>query len=104
MNDIKSMIYGLNKTLKMLGKQSLLDFFYDDEVRDVWKGYMGDAKKGERYKVCFYNFVDVLIDIYNLGVIHGVRKERERRKKRPVNTGNVGGCREFMAMEVNDGR
>ena len=92
MNNIKSTLYGLNKTLKMVGNQSFLDFFYDDEVRDIRNGYTGDAEMGRRYKVCFYNFVDVLIDIYNLGVIHGVRKERERRKKKePADAGNVSG-------------
>ena len=73
-------VYKQNKTVRILGKQNALDFLKNNEVKDVFVAYTDIRyKRNTIYRYFRDTAIDILIDIYNLGVIHGIRKERSKK-------------------------
>ena len=73
-------VYAQNKTVKILGKQDALAFLSNPEVKDVFSAYTDPMnKRNTIYRYFRDTAIDILIDIYNLGVIHGIRKERSKK-------------------------
>jgi hypothetical protein len=75
--------YEKHPDIFILGKQFADNFCSSVEVKALEKAYTSDDTRfNGLYKLAFHHCFDMLIDLYNLGRIHGIRQERERRKKK----------------------
>ena len=89
-------VYKANAVMKMLGNQCLFMAALEDkklrhEIKSIENAYTDNTKPFfGLYRLAFRHCFDMLIDLYNLGVIHGIRKERQRRKnKKPCQRANT---------------
>ncbi len=76
-------IYEANNTMKMLEWQTCpvpKDYPQLNELREAYT----DERKPNFifYRVVFRNCFDLIMNVFNLGIIYGIRKERRRRKCR----------------------
>lgn len=76
-------VYEANKTMKMLGMQPYpLPKDYP-LLMDLKAAYTDERKQDfVLYRVIFHNCFDLIMDVFSLGIIYGIRKERRRRKCR----------------------
>ncbi len=80
-------IYEANNTMHMLGRQaSFMEMMESDRLRQEFKEIQA-ASCSQKVtwlaglnRLAFRHCLTLLICIYDLGVIHGIRKERQRRK------------------------
>ncbi len=81
-------VYKANAVMKMLGNQCSFMAALDDkdlrqEIKSIEKAYTDNTKHfSGLYRLAFRHCFDMLVDMYNLGVIHGIRSERKRRKSK----------------------
>lgn len=61
--------YKANNTMKLLGHQTWVDGETRDQINDVLSAYEKD-----------FDLISFAIDIFNLGMINGIRKERSRKQ------------------------
>ena len=77
-------VYNANDTMKVLGRQPITE--YVDAVkaiRDVTNVYTARCNKHfGLYRIAVHAAYDMLLDIFVLGVMYGIRKERQRKKGR----------------------
>ncbi len=91
-------VYKANAVMKMLGNQcsfmaALEDKKLRHEIKSIERAYTDNAKLfSGLYRLAFRHCFDMLVDMYNLGVIHGIRSERKRRKsKSPASAATLTG-------------
>lgn len=90
-------IYDFNETMKLLGKQCYFSEAVHEsnlkkELKEVEAAYTDrdTAKAWGLNQLAFEHCFDLIISIYDLGVIHGIRKEWARRKnKKPRQCANT---------------
>lgn len=74
-------VYEANSTMKILGEQYCITPTDCPQLKDIEKAYTDDKKPFfSLYRLAFHACMDMIIDVFNLGIIYGIRKERERRK------------------------
>ena len=82
MNDYHS-IYRANNTMKMLGKQTPIRATRSPELKELEAAYTSEKYKRNLFsRLAFSKCLELIIDVFNLGVIIGVRQERMRRKNK----------------------
>lgn len=75
-------VYRANPTMRMLGQQTFLQATRSPELKELEAAYNSDKNKRNFFsRFAFSNCFDLIVDVFNLGVIIGIRKERQRRKK-----------------------
>ena len=84
------MIYKANETMRMLGQQSysihaLIDENTRRELQEIEAAFTSkkETQEHELYKLVYRNCWTLLLSMYDLGVIHGIRRERRRKNKKP---------------------
>ena len=83
----KADVYKFNDTMQMMGKQCSFSEMtcsleWLREFKQIEAAYTDRNTSGfGLYKLALHHCLDMLMDIYSLGVIHGIRKERARRRK-----------------------
>ncbi|MBQ7418634.1 MAG: hypothetical protein IJV18_11220 [Acidaminococcaceae bacterium] len=89
------MIYKANKTMRMLGEQrysieALVDENTRQELQEIKAAYISKklTQKHELYKLVYDKCVQLLTSVYDLGVIHGIRRERQRKKEKALRRAN----------------
>ena len=60
--------YKANNTMKLLGHQTWVDGETRDQINDVLSAYEKD-----------FDLISFTVDIFNLGLINGIRRERSRK-------------------------
>ena len=60
--------YKANNTMKLLGYQSWVDGRAREQIEDVSNAYKNDS-----------DVISLAVDIFNLGLINGIRRERIRK-------------------------
>ena len=77
-------VYNANATMKKLGKQRITEYVDAREpIRNITDVYTSECNENsEIYRIATQYAYDMLLDIFVLGVMHGVRKERQRKKGR----------------------
>lgn len=60
--------YEMNETMRLLGYQCLADGEAREQIEDVISAYKPD-----------FDLISFAVDIFNLGTINGIRKERGRK-------------------------
>ncbi len=79
----KYYVYEANDTMKILGKQCSPTQTEHPLLLDLKAAYTDDRKPFfSLYRLAFHACMDMILDVFNLGVIYGIRKERRRRKCR----------------------
>lgn len=78
----ESYVYNANATMKKLGQQRITEYVdATKSIRDITDAYTAECNKNsEIYRIATQYAYNMLLDIFVLGVIHGIRKERQRRK------------------------
>ena len=80
MNNI--FVWDKSPVMKMIGKNTTSQFMGKKEVQEVIDVFMGLPEPHNTfYDLAFRNCIDLLFSLYTLGLIHGIRAERQRRKK-----------------------
>ena len=72
---MRNFLYNENKTMKLIGHQTL-ETLQNEEARREFEELKAARQQNEG------ELLPLLLDMYLLGVIHGIRKERKRRKGR----------------------
>lgn len=85
-------VYDANDTMKKLGRQCITEYVDAIKaIKDIINAYT--TRCGEHsilYSIAVQSAYDMLLDIFVLGVMYGVRKERARRKnKKPRQCANI---------------
>lgn len=57
-----------NETMRLLGYQMWVDVEAREQINDVLSAYEKD-----------FDLISLAVDIFNLGLINGIRKERSRK-------------------------
>lgn len=74
-------IYKANKTMKMLEMQPCPVPKDYPELNDIRAAYTDERKLNfALYRLIFHIGFDLIMNVFNLGIIYGIRKERKRRK------------------------
>lgn len=60
--------YEQNETMRLLGYQCWVDGRAREQIEDVLEAYKNDS-----------DLISLAVDIFNLGLINGIRKERGRK-------------------------
>ena len=86
-------LYQANPTMKILGNQTFLPATKSTELKELKAAYISDKYRRNFFsRFAFSNCFDLIVDVFNLGVIIGIRKERQRRKtKSPANAPTLTG-------------
>lgn len=86
-------LYQANPTTRILGHQTFITATRSTELEELERAYMAEEKeKSWLYQFAITNCFDLIIDVFNLGMIIGIRKERQRRKsKSPANAPTLTG-------------
>lgn len=80
MNNI--FVWDKSPVMKMIGKNNLTKFMGKPEVQEVIDVFRGLPEPHNTfYNLAFNHCIDLLFSLYTLGLIHGIRAERQRRKK-----------------------
>ena len=85
-------VYDANNTMKKLGMPRITEYVDATKaIKDIINAYT--TKCGEHsilYSIVVQSAYNMLLDIFVLGVMYGVRKERARRKnKKPRQCANI---------------
>lgn len=72
---MRNFLYNANKTMKLIGHQTLETLQDKEAQREFEELKATRQQNGDE-------LLPLLLDMYLLGVIHGIRKERKRRKGR----------------------
>ncbi len=77
-------VYNANDTMKKLGNQRIAEYIDAREpIKDITDAYTSERNKNsEIYRIATQYAYDMLLDIFALGVMYGIRKERQRKKGR----------------------
>ena len=74
-------LYKANPTMKMLGQQTFITAARSPELKELEAAYCSEENKRNFFsRFAVSNCFDLIVDVFNLGVIIGIRKERARRK------------------------
>ena len=74
-------LYQANPTMKMLGQQTFLQATRSPELKELEAAYCSEENKRNFFaRFAISNCFDLIVDVFNLGIIYGIRKERQRRK------------------------
>ena len=74
-------LYQANPTMKMLGNQTFLQATRSPELKELEAAYCSEENKRNFFaRFAISNCLDLIVDVFNLGIIYGIRKERQRRK------------------------
>lgn len=74
-------LYQANPTMKMLGNQTFLQATRSPELKELEAAYCSEENKRNFFaRFAISNCFDLIVDVFNLGIIYGIRKERQRRK------------------------
>ena len=60
--------YEQNETMRLLGHQTWADGETRDQINDVLSAYEKD-----------FDLISLAVDLFNLGLINGIRRERSRK-------------------------
>lgn len=60
--------YEMNETMRLLGHQCWVDGEAREQIEDVISAYKGN-----------FDLISFAVDIFNLGAINGIRRERSRK-------------------------
>ena len=60
--------YKANETMRLLGHQYWVDGEAREQIKDVLSAYEKD-----------FDLLDFAVDMFNLGLINGIRRERRRK-------------------------
>lgn len=60
--------YEQNETMRLLGYQCWVDAEAREQIEDVLEAYKNDS-----------DLISLAVDIFNLGLINGIRKERSKK-------------------------
>lgn len=83
-------VWDKSPTMKMLGKNTTAQFWENHEVKEVINVFRELPEPYKSfYNVTFNHGLNLLFSLYTLGVIHGIRIERKRRKGKDYGTGNT---------------
>ena len=75
-------VWKQNATMKMIAEHNVSNFTNDPEVKDVIKAFTGlPGNYGGFFETVCSNSFELLISMYTLGRIHGIREERKKWKK-----------------------
>ena len=78
----KPNVWKQNKTMKMIGEHKTNNFAEDPEITEVIKAFTSlPGNYGGFFETVCSNSFELLISMYTLGRIHGIREERKKRKK-----------------------
>ena len=81
-------LYNVNDTMKMIGNtpiQMMGDTKEFEEVKNIMKAF---SEYGDDFEKVFSKFIletgfyHIFSDVFTLGYIYGIRKERNKRKKK----------------------
>ena len=74
-------LYRENQTMKILGQQTFITATRSPELKELEAAYCSEENKRNFFaRFAISNCFDLIVDVFNLGVIIGIRKERARRK------------------------
>ena len=75
-------VWKQNATMKMIAEHTASNFTKDPEVTDIIKAFTGlPGNYGGFFETVCDNSYALLISMYTLGRIHGIREERKKWKK-----------------------
>lgn len=75
-------VWDANELMKVIGKQDI-SFYFDKDAKLIRETFLNIPEPYcQPYKVAVCFAEDLLFSMYQLGRMHGVRQEREARKKR----------------------
>lgn len=74
--------YNYNETMKLVGHsnyslEELGTYRGHPEIKEILEAHVADTKSGQL--ITNVNMTELLYDVFLLGTIHGVRRERRRR-------------------------
>ena len=86
-------LYQANPTTRVLGHQTFITATRSPELKELEAAYCSEKNKRNFFsRFAVSNCFDLIVDVFNLGVIIGIRKERQRRKtKSPANAPTLTG-------------
>lgn len=84
-------MYRANPTMELLGQQTFSAATRSPELKELEAAYCSEENKRNFFaRFAISNCFDLIVDVFNLGVIIGIRKERARRKnKKPRQCANI---------------
>ena len=75
-------VWNQNAVMKMIAEHKADNFIKSPEVTEVIKAFTNlPGPYGNFYQTVCSNSFELLISLYTLGRIHGIREERKNRKK-----------------------
>lgn len=78
-------VWNTSPVMRMIGKNTSALFMGNHEVQEVLNTFRElPEPHGSFYKTVFNHGIDLIFAVYTLGVIHGIRQERERQHGKKV--------------------
>lgn len=79
-------VWNANSIMRKIGEQSV-DYFFDNDVITVRETFLNLPEPYcQPYKVAVHFANDLLFSMYELGRMHGIKQERESRKRKAKRT------------------